>query len=259
MSEAAWAAALLDPAQPCPPGLRSWNQSDPAQRMAVHRNNVTVSLVDALAEQFPVVLALVGDDFFRAMARLYVRDQPPRSCVLARHGAGLPGFIAGFAPAASLPYLADVARLELLRCQASQAADAPPLQALGSAVLAALQHGSRAAGLRLDMHPSVAVLDSPHAVVSLWAAHQGQDILEAIDTGQAEAALVLRPDMEVLVLRLPPGGAALVQQLLQGDSLGDAAAQALAAAPGFDLTTNLLLLLQHGAVCAIHLPGEGTP
>lgn len=259
MTQAAWAAALLDPAQPCPPGLRSWNQSDPAQRMAVHRNNVTVSLVDALADHFPVVLALVGDDFFRAMATLYVRAQPPRSGVLAHHGEGLPGFIAGFGPAASLPYLADVARLELLRCQTSNAADLPPLLAPGSAVLAALQDSRRAAGLQLVMHPSVAVLDSPHAVVSLWAAHQGQGSLDAIDPGEAEAALVLRPDLEVLVLRLPPGGAVLAQRLLQGDRLGAAAAQALAAAPGFDLTTNLLLLLQHGAVCAIHLPGEGAP
>lgn len=46
------AAALLDPAQPCPPGLTTWNGSDPAHRFAVYRNNVIVSLVDALADTF---------------------------------------------------------------------------------------------------------------------------------------------------------------------------------------------------------------
>jgi len=255
----AFAAALLDPAQPGPAGLRSWNGSSTAQRLAVHRNNVTVSLVDALAENFPVVLALVGDDFFRAMATVYVRAHPPHSVLLARHGDGLPDFIAGFAPAASLPYLADVARLEALRCQASQAADAVPLQALPPAVLAALQDAAQAMQLRLQLLPSVAVLASAHAVVSLWAAHQDDETSWPGDASQGESALVLRPGMEVLVLRLPPGGADFARALLQGQALGDAAAQALAAAPDFDLGFNLQLLLQHGAVCAIQLPGEGQP
>ena len=42
-----WAAALLDPERPPPPGLRAWNGSDPARRFAVHRNNVVASLVSA--------------------------------------------------------------------------------------------------------------------------------------------------------------------------------------------------------------------
>ena len=67
-----WAAALLDPERPAPPGLRAWNGSDPARRFAVHRNNVVASLVSALADGFPVVQALVGEEFFRAMAAVFV-------------------------------------------------------------------------------------------------------------------------------------------------------------------------------------------
>jgi len=258
MNQADFAAALLDPAHPGPAGLRSWNGSNPAQRLSVHRNNVSVSLVDALADTFAVVQALVGEAFFRAMALEFVRRQPPRSVVLARHGDGLPDFIAQFPPAAGLPYLADVARLEALRNQASQAADAPPLRVLDAAVQAALQDGAQAARLRLHLHPSAAVLDAQHAAVSLWAAHQGLLPLEDVDPLQPEAALVVRPDMDVLVLRLPSGGAALVQGLQQQLPLGDAAQAALAADARFDLVANLSLLVQHGAICAIDLPGEGT-
>lgn len=257
MTQASLAAALLDPGHPGPADLRSWNGSDPAQRLAVHRNNVSVSLVDALAETFEVVQALVGDTFFCAMALEFVRQHPPRSVVLARHGDALPDFIAQFAPAAGLPYLADVARLELLRSQASQAADAPPLQALDAAAQAALQDAARAARLRLRLHPSAAVLDARHAAVSLWAAHQGLLALEDVDPLQREAALVVRPDLDVLVLRLPSGGAALVQGLQQQLPLGDAAQAALAADARFDLVASLSLLLQHGALCAIDLPEEG--
>ncbi len=45
LSQRDFARALLDPQQPCPPGLRSWNGCDPAARFAVHRNNVVSSLV----------------------------------------------------------------------------------------------------------------------------------------------------------------------------------------------------------------------
>ena len=73
MSSANFAAALLDPAAPCPSGLVTWNGSDAAQRFGVYRNNVTVSLIDAVADTFPVVQQLVGADFFRAMAGAFVR------------------------------------------------------------------------------------------------------------------------------------------------------------------------------------------
>ena len=67
-TQAAFAAALLDPQRPCPEGLFSANGADPASRFAVYRNNVQSSLINALADSYPVVLQLVGDEFFRAMA-----------------------------------------------------------------------------------------------------------------------------------------------------------------------------------------------
>ena len=57
-SAAAFAAALRAPTFACPPGLTAWNGSDPAGRFAIYRNNHLVSLVDALADSYPVVRAL---------------------------------------------------------------------------------------------------------------------------------------------------------------------------------------------------------
>jgi Putative DNA-binding domain len=51
----AFARALLDIARRVPAGLVAWSGSDPGPRFAVHRNNVRVSLVAALADTFPVV------------------------------------------------------------------------------------------------------------------------------------------------------------------------------------------------------------
>jgi hypothetical protein len=252
--QAEFAAALVDPAQACPRGLRAWNGSDPAVRFAVHRNNVVSSLLDALAETFPVVQELVGIEFFRAMAAVFVRQSPPCSRILAHYGQKFPGFIERFEPAGSVPYLADMARLEMARVRAYHAADAAALAS--EAVSLALVSGDRIGELRLVCHPSVSVLGSRHAVVSLWAAHQDGSDLAAIDIDQPEEAIVLRAGLHALVLRLPPGGAEFVQALLLGRTLAAAGAAAAAAVPAFDLSATLVLLMGRGALTSIHLPAR---
>jgi hypothetical protein len=252
MRQADFAAALLDPALACPQGLRVWNGSDPAARLAVHRNNVVSSLQGALAETFPVVQELVGVEFFRAMAAVFVRQSPPRSRILAHYGQRFPDFIERFEPAGSVPYLADMARLEMARVRAYHAADATAL-ATEDATLS-VTSGDRICELRLVCHPSVSVVRSRHAVLSLWAAHQDGSDLGAIDLDQPEDTIVLRAGLDVLVLRLPPGGAEFTAALLRGGSLADAGGVAAAAAPSFDLSAVLALLMSRGALTSIHLP-----
>jgi hypothetical protein len=253
-NQADFAAALLDPALACPPGLHAWNGSDAGARLAVHRNNVICSLVDALAETFPVVQELVGVEFFRAMAAVFVRQFPPRSRVLAAYGQEFPGFVEQFEPARSEPYLADMARLEMARVRAYHAADAAPIAS--EHVRLALASGERVAELCVFCHPSVSVVSSRYAVVSLWAAHQDGSDLDAIDLDHPEDAIVLRAALDVLVLRLPSGAAAFVNSLRLGGSLGAAAGAAVMAAPGFDLAATFGLLVKHGALISIHLPGR---
>ena len=249
--QASFARAVLDPQLPCPPGLHAWNGSDPAARLAVYRNNVFNSLIDALADTFPVVQQLVGEDFFRAMAQVFVQTSPPASPLLAGYGEGFAGFVEGFAPARELPYLADVARLEFLRLRALHAADASV--ATADAWSAALGDPDALPGLRVEPHPSLFILRARHAAVSIWAAHQGLMALETVDVSQAEDALVLRPGDEVNVLELPPGGACLAQGLTQGESLSEAAERAVQEAPAFDLAPVLSILIRHGAFSAVHV------
>lgn len=254
MPQADFAAALLDPALACPQWLRAWNGSDPAARLAVHRNNVVASLQGALAETFPVVQELVGIEFFRAMAAVFVRQSPPRSRILAHYGQEFPDFVERFEPAGSVPYLADMARLEMARVRAYHAADAAVLAS--EAVSLALVSGDRIGELRLVCHPSVSVVSSRHAVVSLWAAHQDGGDLGSIDIDQPEEAIILRDGLDVLVLRLPPGGAEFVKALLLGSPLAAAGAAAAAAVPAFDLSAILALLMGRGALTSIHLPAR---
>jgi hypothetical protein len=239
------ALALTDPARPLPPGLlRCWNGSDPAARFAVHRNNVATALVGALADTFPVVQELVGPDFFRTMAWQYAAANLPATPVLAEYGDDFPAFVAGYAPADGLPYLADVARLERARVRAWHAADAVPLAA--AEIERRLADPQRLAGSRLGLHPALAVVDSAYAVLALWSAHQGRREIESVDPFIPESVLVLRADDEVVVVGLPPAGATFLDALRAGEPLGRAAELAGA---GCDLGATLGLLIRHQGIC----------
>src|SRR4029077_14653436 len=78
-----------------------------AARLRIYRNHVLRSLETALAATFPTVQALVGDEFFRGMARSFVASDLPLQPVLSEYGAGFARFVEGYAPAGGLPYLAD--------------------------------------------------------------------------------------------------------------------------------------------------------
>jgi hypothetical protein len=240
-SQSAFAAALLNPDLPCPGGLTSWNGSDPEVRFAVYRNNVTVSLIDALADTFPVVQVLVGETFFRAMARVFAQTNPPRSRLMVYYGDSFADFVASFPPAASVPYLADVARLEMARVRAYHAADVTAIQT--QALQAALADPEQLLLLRLHVHPSAQLIESPFAVVSLWAAHQGALCLTSVDPDVAQAALVFRQGLDVDTVELKPGDARFVKALLAGASLLDAAQAAAGSDAEFDLSQVLAMLL----------------
>jgi hypothetical protein len=253
--QAAFARALLDPIRPEPDGLVAWNGSDPARRFAVHRNNVVVSLIGALADRFPVVRELVGSEFFDAMAREFVLAHPPRSPLMMLYGERFPGFIAAFAPAASVPYLADVAALEAARTRAWHAADAPTLgpEAFRKVAPDALF------ALRAELHPSAQVLTSRFAIVSLWSAHQGTHRIEDVDPSCSEDALVVRPRDEVEVVSLPVGVAAFIGRLRDGVTLGAAAAAVQQSRNGFDLTAALRILVATGVVTRLSFNDGDSP
>lgn len=244
-AHADFAAVLLAPTFACPPGLKTWNGSDPAKRFAVYRNNVVVGLVDALADSYPVVQALVGEEFFRAMAREFVHQSPPRSPVLAWYGQGFAEFTENFPPADGLPYLADVARLEWLRVEAWHAADTEPLPVEHMADL--LADADALPQTRFTLHPALRVMTFVHPIVSLWAAHQADDPateLAGIDMALAESALLMRPTLDVEIMHMESGAATFIRHLQTGLPFG----QAVAAATDFDLPATLGLLIRSGAI-----------
>jgi hypothetical protein len=248
--QADFSRALADPTRPAPADVCRQVKLAQSRRFDVHRNNMTVSLIEALEASFPAVHRLVGSDFFHAAAKTYIRRHPPRSPVLLLYGETFGDFLAGFEPARSVPYLGDVARLEWARLRAFHAADAEPLCV---ARLAEVPQ-QRLAGLRFTLHPSLQLLASRWPIASLWAVTGGSDPAHEVDMAAGEAVAVIRPVLTVELRILPPGGYGFIAALAAGATLGVAAEQALLQQPDFDLATHLQGLFALGAVTALTLP-----
>ena len=140
--------------------------------MPFYRNTVAASLIDALPRAFPSSSAWSAMTSSGPWRAPIVALEPPSSPLLFLYGEGFAAFIARFAPAAPLPYLADVARLEYFRGLAYHAADREPLR---PASFAALDKG-RLADFNVTLHPSVFVVTSIFPVLSIWLANQAEPV-----------------------------------------------------------------------------------
>lgn len=239
--------AILDPARPAPPDLTDGAGAPAGRRFSVYRNNVAVSLTEALEQTFPIVRKLIGEENFRAVAGAYLRADPPASPILSRYGAGFPAFLEGFEPLAHLGYLPDTARLERALVDSYHAADAPALDAS----VFATTPPERIGDLTLAFAPSVRLLRSPWPIHGIWRFNTEDNAPQP--PHHAQDILVTRPDYDPVPRLLPPGGAALILALARGDTLGHAVGAATAEAPGFDLSPLLSLLMQDNALARAQL------
>lgn len=246
----AFSPGLTNPEFSAPDDLVNLRGKSVVKRYNVYRNNVTVSLIDALAAIYPAVQRITGVEFFRAMARFHVRATPPASPLLFEYGRDFPSFIETYEYARDMPWLADTASIERAWLDAYHAADARPLEA---AALASVDQ-SELAQVRFVPHPAARIVRSRYPAVAIFAMNRKDGPVTPLNSGDAEDALITRPDDDVMVSLLSAGGAAFLVALLEGEPLGAAVQLAFNETDSFDLATNLTAMISAGVFTAIQ-PG----
>lgn len=244
-----FAAAILDPAQPLPGGLHDGNGRAAVARFNVYRNNVVVSLTEAMCTGFPVITRLLGQQNMDGLAAIFLRAHPPGSPLMMHYGADFPDFLAATAPLAHLGYLADIARLELAIRRSYHAADAVPI----TPSLLTETPVEQLMGAPLAIAPAVQVIGSDWPIHDIWRFNT--DDTAAKPRPGPQDVLITRPEFDPVAQLLPPGGAIWIKGLMQGQTLGEAHDAALADTPDFDLTTPLTLLLQGNALIPLNQKG----
>ena len=238
-----FARALLRPRRLPPRQLVGPDVHWVRRRYDVYRNNVIVKLIDTLTAIFPAVERITGAEFFRAMARCYVRRNLPGSPLLLEYGRAFPSFISSYEYARTLPWLADTARIERAWLDCYHAADVQPferqhLQAIAPADLPEL---------RLTAHPAMRIVRSEHPAFTIFTMNRGDAVASAIEDIRPQDTLITRPGLDVQVMRLEPGMAEFFSQLASGATLGAAAEELLNSQPAFDLPGAIATAISSGA------------
>lgn len=219
-----------------------------AARLRIHRHHVQQSLAVALAATFPTVQVLVGADFFGTMASAFIAGDLPIQPVLAEYGRAFPDFVAGYAQAQGLPYLADMARLDWALNVAFHSSDGPRLAAADLAGIAS----ERVLGLTLDLAPGSALIQSAFPIDRIWRASlPGADGSQVDLAEGAVSLLVGRSGDDAAFLTLDAAEAAFVGAILGRTTLEAAGQAAFTVAPAFDLSASFGRLLAFQAFAAL--------
>ncbi len=246
----AFAGALLDPEMEIPDGV-GCNGSPAPRRFAVYRNNVVVSLMEAMGAAFPSIKAITGEENFARIARNYVSNHPPQSPMMQKFGSNFPEFLAAFPPLAKSPFLADIARAERAWLDAYHAADHEPLEAgelAGMSPEAAME-------LTFTPLPATRLIRSPYPVATLFDA-RNEWPRTGIDLTQGECLLITRPFLECIATTLDDPEAEFLERIFSGFNLGEAVSGAMELHDEFDPSAAIALLLRTGAVHGLQQPAD---
>lgn len=217
---------------------------------AIYRNTVMKGCIDALQANYPAITRLVGEEWLRAAAAVYVRDALPAQPMLLDYGADFAGFLTRFEPAAELPYLPGVARLDRFWSEAHAAAAEDIL------IPAALTQLATDNFFRARLQPHAAARwawfdDAP--IYTIWSRNRSDTVVDGDVDWQAEGALLTRPHDAVRWHALNRAGCAFLDACAALGTVADAAQAALEAQADADLGQLMTTLLEAGAFSRLEL------
>ena len=223
---------LLDGATEDAGGLIAEHGLAVADRLGIYRGNIVANYTASLRSSFPVLVQLVGDEYFTGAARRLLETQPSLSGDLAHVGESFPAFLGERHQADQYRYLADVARFEWLCQKSLLAANHAPLD-LGKL---ALINDDDYDQLRFALHPSVGLFESPYPCLHIWQSHIAAQCSEgAIDLNSGGVRVAIAMSGRQMSFHvLSNGELAFLRALDANHLLGTAIDIAVSADPDFD-------------------------
>ena len=215
---------------------------------AIYRNGLRQACIEAIEANHPAVLALVGREWLRAAAAVFIEQTLPGDVALIHYGAGFADFLRDFAPARELPWLAPVAALDRAWLETFCAGDTPCADATTLAALAP------AAWRTLVLRPHAAarwLRCADHPAASLWRINRDLDPMPAEGLAglawHGEALLLTRPGASVQSRPIDPRICRLLDDCAAGLTIATALERLLADAPDLDAARCFADLLDAGA------------
>jgi hypothetical protein len=186
-------------------------------RMRIYRNSTIGILSQTLKDSYPVLLQLVGDDFFEAMANHFIKQNKPSTGDITEYGWELPIFLQTFKPVQDYPYCIETAELELQRQKSYYAGQLPDIE---SNILKNMSE-KEIAELKITLQPHVFLGSFKHTIFNIWLAHQQENIAD-IDISKPECTLTYRYNMDIFTKKISQEEFILLNTLQKSSSLQEA-------------------------------------
>lgn len=189
------------------------------ESLSIYQNSSRAALLNVLRETYAVCVKITGDEFFDAMAMLYINETPSKSPNIDHYGESFPEFIASFPYAKQLPYLSDVARLEWAWHKALHAENVEKFNSTSLAQLPEKDHPN----VIFQLPPSATMVASSYPIHDIW--HFNQEDYEgeptiSLDKGGVKL-LVWRQNMDMRIDVLEKDEWDFLSAIKQGIPIGD--------------------------------------
>lgn len=221
------------------------------KRLDIYRNNVFSNYRSALEAVYPVILRLVGTDYFRQAAHRYIQRYASVSGDIHHYGREFCELLASLPGAAELAYLPDVARLEWSIHEAFHAADNERLYPSRLQSIPAEDYPQ----LRFSLNPAARLLRSDYPIRRIWQVnlpdYQGDP---RVDLGEGgEMLLVMRRNFVMQVEAIAAADAAALTSFQRGEMFGQALDAALSLDPDFDVGSFLKRFVLNETLVDFHV------
>lgn len=216
--------------------------------LRVYRNGFMRSCTDALISNYPVTVALVGEDYFSALAASYIREHPPTWASLSAYGAHFPDWLNHHIDADELFYLSAFAQLDQAWLSVYFAPDSQVVTE--HQLEAALSQGSSIPDMRFGLAASARIVALKHEVTALWQTikETGHLSQSAQIEAQANTTFVWRDARHAIhAQRLSAAEHAFLTHIKAEDTVFKAASAALAIQPDCDVLSLFSQWLASGA------------
>jgi len=188
--------------------------------MGIYRDSSLGNIIIPMKLTYPVILKLVGEDFFQATCHKYIEEYWPATGNMDDYGAEFAEFLEIFEPAKTLPYLPDIARLEWLFHLSSLSEDSDRIDPKALSEVPQDKYSD----LHFVFHPSVYFLSSKHPIHRIWEMSQEGAEEKTLDLDKAGGAhlVLVRPGLKVDILELVQAECEFLKALYKEKSLYEA-------------------------------------
>jgi len=144
--------------------VASYAPEELESRLKVYRNNIALSLTGTLREIFPVTEKVLSSPTFCKIARDFIYSHPSHCHDLNSYGEGFPAYLTAITEFSHLPFLVDLANLELRWDECLELEDDEAMTA-DQAMEMISDHGKDCV---FRLRSSARILETSYDILSLW-------------------------------------------------------------------------------------------